>query len=63
MAEIIPSQRIKIIPWPEEENLVVCKHTQEKILFVGLGMYLRSLKKNGKKRHVDNSNHKPKTPV
>jgi len=53
MLEIIPAQKIKIIPWPDEENLVVFKRTRQRILFMGFTRYLGTLKK--KKRRPGNT--------
>jgi hypothetical protein len=40
MLEIIPSQTLKIIPWPKGENLIDLKRTKNRILSMGLEHYL-----------------------
>jgi hypothetical protein len=62
MPEIIPYQRLKIIPWPQTERLIVFKRTKEKIVFMGLNRYFERIGRRKYKLPVDNPNKGRKLP-
>lgn len=49
MLKIIPTEHLKIIPWRKEDNSILLKGTKARILFVGLGRYLRGVKQSKKR--------------
>jgi|GEM_PF-2277457 len=62
MPEIIPSQKLKIIPWPDKENLIVFQRAKGEFLFMGLKKYLKGRERKKGRPPVDNSKKRHKLP-
>ena len=49
ITEIIPTSKLKILPWDEQEDFLVMKRTEKGIFVSGLKRYFRAVRRRKRK--------------